>query len=52
MNKWLQMLRHRDHGIDEVAADELFNFSLMVAPVQEYGIAVPAQVGGTGEFAY
>jgi hypothetical protein len=41
MNKWLQMLRHRDHGIHEVAADELFNFSLMVAPVQEYGIAVP-----------
>jgi hypothetical protein len=41
MNKWLQMLRHRDHGIHEVAADELFNFSLMVAPVQEYGIVVP-----------
>ena len=52
MNKWLQMLRHRDHGINEVAADELFTFSLMVAPVREYGIAVPREVGGTGESAY
>ena len=52
MDKWLQMLFHRDYGIHEVAADELFNFTLMVTPVKEYGIAVPAQVEGSGEFAY
>ncbi len=52
MGKWFKMLRHRDHGINDVAADELFNFSLMVTPIQEYGIAVPAPAGGTGEFAY
>ena len=42
MGKWFKMLRHRDHGINEVAADELYNFSLMVTPIQEYGISVPA----------
>ena len=52
MNKWLQMLRHRDHGINEVAADELFNFSLMVAPVEEYGISIPVEERGAGEFGY
>lgn len=52
MGKWFKMLRVRDHGISDVAADELFNFSLMVTPIQEYGIAVPAPAGGTGEFAF
>lgn len=52
MGKWFKMLRQRDHGISDVAADELFNFSLMVTPIQEYGIAVPAPAGGVGEFAY
>ena len=52
MGKWFKMLRQRDHGISDVAADELFNFSLMVTPIQEYGIAVPAPAGGMGEFAY
>lgn len=52
MGKWFKMLRQRDHGISDVAADELFNFSLMVTPIQEYGIAVPAPAGGAGEFAY
>ncbi|HEX6950036.1 MAG TPA: hypothetical protein VF127_10605 [Nitrospira sp.] len=42
MGKWFKMLRHRDHGINEVAADELYNFSLMVTPIQEYGISVPS----------
>ncbi len=42
MGKWFKMLRQRDHGINEVAADELYNFSLMVTPIQEYGISVPA----------
>jgi hypothetical protein len=46
MGKWFKMLRVRDHGISDVAADELFNFSLMVTPIQEYGIAVPAPAGG------
>jgi hypothetical protein len=32
-----------------VAADELFNFALMVTPIQEYGIAVPPIPGASGE---
>lgn len=52
MGKWFKMLRHRDHGISDVAADELFNFSLMVTPIQEYGIAVPAGPVGLGETGY
>lgn len=52
MSKWFKMLRARDHGISDVAADELFNFSLMVTPIQEYGIAVPAPAGGFSEPAY
>ncbi len=46
MSKWFRMLRQRDYGINEIAADELFNFALMVTPVQEYGISVPAPAGG------
>ncbi len=46
MTKWFRMLRQRDYGINEIAADELFNFALMVTPVQEYGISVPAPTGG------
>lgn len=52
MSKWFKMLRARDHGISDVAADELFNFSLMVTPIQEYGISVPAPAGGISEPAY
>lgn len=52
MGKWFRMLRHRDHGISDVAADELYNFSLMVTPIQEYGIAVPAGPIGLGEPGY
>ncbi|HJR75582.1 MAG TPA: hypothetical protein VJ805_01375 [Nitrospiraceae bacterium] len=52
MGKWFKMLRARDHGINDVAADELFNFALMVTPVQEYGIAVPAVGGGSGESGF
>lgn len=47
MSKWFKMLRNRDHGISDVAADELFNFGVMVTPVQEYGISVPAPAGVT-----
>ena len=43
MGKWFKMLRNRDHWIHDVAADELFNFAVMVTPVQEYGIMVPTQ---------
>ncbi len=46
MGKWFKMLRNRDHGIHDVAADELFNFALMVTPIQEYGISVPAPPAG------
>ena len=52
MGKWFKMLRHRDHGISDVAADELYNFSLMVTPIQEYGIAVPAGPVGLGDAGY
>jgi hypothetical protein len=52
MGKWFKMLRSRDHGISDVAADELYNFSLMVTPIQEYGIAVPAGPVGLGETGY
>ncbi len=52
MTKWFKMLRVRDHGISDIAADELFNYSLMVTPIQEYGISVPAPSGGVSELAY
>ena len=46
MGKWFKMLRNRDHGIHDVAADELFNFAMMVTPIQEFNISVPAPAGG------
>lgn len=47
MNKFFKMLTTRADGINEIAADELYNFAMMVTPVQEYGISVPAvQTGG------
>lgn len=52
MGKWFEMLRHRDFGISDVAADELYNFSLMVTPIQEYGIAVPAGPVRPGDAGY
>ncbi len=48
MNKFFKMLATRADGVNEIAADELYNFAMMVTPVQEYGISVPAiQTGGT-----
>ncbi|SRR6266496_4867999 len=44
MGVWLKMLRTRAHGINDIAADELFNYSVMVAPIQEYRISVPPPV--------
>ncbi|MGH7232131.1 MAG: hypothetical protein ACREJU_12345 [Nitrospiraceae bacterium] len=46
MGKWFKMLRNRDHGISEVAAEELYNFGVMVTPLQEYGIAIPSPALG------
>lgn len=46
MGKWFKMLRNREHGIHDVAADELYNFGLMVTPIQEFNISVPAPAGG------
>jgi hypothetical protein len=46
MGKWFKMLRNRDYGIYDVAADELFNFGLMVTPIQEFNISVPAPAAG------
>lgn len=45
MGKWFKMLKNRDHGIHDVAADELYNFALIVTPIQEYNIAVPTGGG-------
>ena len=44
MGVWLKMLRTRANGINDVAADELFNYSVKVAPIQEYRISVPPSV--------
>ena len=52
MGKWFKMLRARDHGINDVAADELFNFALMVTPIQEYGISVPPAGGTSSEVGF
>jgi hypothetical protein len=42
MGKWFKMLRNRDYGINDVAADELYNYGLMVTPIQEFNISIPA----------
>src|SRR5437879_13627538 len=44
MGALLQMLRTRAHGINDIAADELFNHSLMVVPIQDYRIPIPRTV--------
>jgi hypothetical protein len=44
MGVWLKMLRTRAHGINDIAADELFNYSVHVAPIREYRISVPPPV--------
>jgi hypothetical protein len=42
MGAFFKMFAKRDHGIGDVAADELTNFSQMVTPIAaEYGIPVP-----------
>lgn len=46
MNKFFRMLQGRAHGINDVAADELYNFAVMVTPIQEYGISVPTAMPG------
>lgn len=51
MGKWFKMLRAREHGINDVAADELFNFALMVTPIQDYSISVPT-TGPGAEMGY
>lgn len=52
MGKWFKMLRTRDQGIHDVAADELFNFAVMVTPIQEYGITLPPIPGTGSELGY
>jgi hypothetical protein len=41
MGMVLKMLRTRAHGINDIAADELFNYWVMVTPIADYRIAVP-----------
>ena len=44
MGALLKMLRTRAHGINDIAADELFNYWVMVTPIADYRIAVPPPV--------
>ncbi len=46
MGRFFRMLQTRAHGVNDVAADELYNFALMVTPLQEYGISVPTPAPG------
>lgn len=46
MGAFFRMLAKRDHGISDVAADELTNFAQMVTPLEEYGISVPRSAAG------
>lgn len=46
MEMFFTMLRTRAHGMNEVAAQEVFNFALLVTPLQEYGISVPPTSSG------
>ncbi|MGH7773617.1 MAG: hypothetical protein ACREQA_15440, partial [Candidatus Binatia bacterium] len=48
MGAFFKMLAKREHGISEVAADELTNFAQMVTPLEEYGISVPRS--GAGQY--
>jgi hypothetical protein len=41
MDQFLKMLLGRSHGINDVAADELYNFALGVKPPEESTSAVP-----------
>ena len=41
MDQFLKMLLGRSHGINDVAADELYNFALGVKPPEESTLAVP-----------
>ena len=44
MGVLLKMLRTRAHGINDIAADELFNYWVLVTPIAEYRISVPPPV--------
>jgi hypothetical protein len=44
MGAWLKMLRTRANGISDIAADELFNYSVLVVPIAQYRISVPPPV--------
>lgn len=46
MDVFFRMLAKRDHGISDVAADELTNFAQMVTPLEEYRISVPRSAAG------
>jgi hypothetical protein len=41
MGMVLKMLRTRAHGINDIAADELFNYWVVVTPIAEYKVSVP-----------
>ncbi|TKB92517.1 MAG: hypothetical protein E8D41_06830 [Nitrospira sp.] len=41
MDKWFQMLKNRDGGINPKAADELFRIAVLATPFDEYKISVP-----------
>ena len=47
MTAFFTMLARRSHGIDQAPAEELSHLSRIVAPIEEYGIAVPKAVAET-----
>jgi hypothetical protein len=49
MDHFLKMLGDRTHGIHDVAADEIYNFALMVRPPDESGSSLAPELGITNE---
>ena len=45
MNGFLRMLRTRAHGIDDVAADELYNFAVTLASNEQSRTATASELG-------
>lgn len=49
MDRFLKMLANRDNGINDVAADEIYNFALMVRPMEEPNHAVASELEAVNE---
>jgi len=44
-DRFLKMLANRDYGIHDVAADEIYNFALMVRPAEEMPPVAATELG-------